>query len=53
MIRDLSDPWRVGGPLGIEAPNHLSPFAVVGGLPFAAVSTGRTHTCGVTVSGEA
>jgi alpha-tubulin suppressor-like RCC1 family protein len=42
-----------GGPLGIEAPNHLSPFAVVGGLPFAAMSTGRTHTCGVTVSGEA
>jgi alpha-tubulin suppressor-like RCC1 family protein len=42
-----------GGPLGIESPNHRSPFAVVGGLPFAAVSAGRTHTCGVTVNGEA
>jgi len=43
----------MAAPLGDEAPNHLSPFAVVGGLPSAAVSTGRNHTGGVTVNGEA
>jgi alpha-tubulin suppressor-like RCC1 family protein len=42
-----------GGPLGDPAHVHRSPFAVAGGLSFAGVTTGRVHSCGVTLSGEA
>ena len=41
-----------GGKLGAGAiERQLTPVAVLGGLTFAAVSTGFRHTCGVTTSG--
>ena len=43
-----------GGKLGAGAiERQLTPVAVLGGLTFAAVSTGFRHTCGVTTSGAA
>jgi alpha-tubulin suppressor-like RCC1 family protein len=42
-----------GGPLGDVANVHLTPSAVVGGLSFAGVTTGRVHSCGVITNGEA
>ena len=50
-LGELGD--SIGGPLFPYAAKQTSPVAVVGGLSFAAVSAGFTHTCGVTTAGLA